>query len=100
MDEKPIDISYLDSALVEIAKMPPEELHQDNEQAMDLLEAAVRNHVRGMSPHEASDIIKRSATTIRDRGEATGSLVDAWAYGFLVGMTMYADPADLVDPDS
>jgi len=98
MKETAIDITYLDAALAEIAKMPPEELHEDNQLAADLLESAVRDRVRGMSPEEALKVIERSAAAIRARGEATGSQVDAYAHGFLYGITMYANPADLVGP--
>lgn len=80
--ETAIDITYLDVALTEIAKMPPEELHEDNQVAADLLESAVRDRVRGMSPEEALGVIKRSAAAIRARGESTGSQADAYASRF------------------
>ena len=92
----PNQLAYLGPTFDELANFDPEDLGDDNPEALDVVESAVRQRVKGMSAEEAERAIKGDAellqqwTSTRDTPDTAD-----YVYGALFGMTMFADFDDL-----
>jgi len=88
----PDQLEYLRPTFDELKKFDPEDLGDDNPDAMDLVEAAVRVRVAGMSSDDASAAVQSDADLLSEwhtSPEAPDTA--AYVFGALFGMTMYAD---------
>ena len=88
----PDQLEYLRATLNELAKFDPEDLGDDNPDAMDLVEAAVRQRVAGMTSDKASAAVQSDADLLSEWSASPEAPDTAsYVYGALFGMTMYAD---------
>lgn len=94
----PDQIGYFAPVFDALARFEPEELGDDNPEAMSIVEDAVRKRVAGTDPDDARETIQADA----DQLQAYMATPDAprtagYVFGVLFGMTMYADFEELTD---
>ena len=88
----PNQLAYLAPVLDELLQIDSEDLDEDNPEALDIIEVAVRRRVKGMSAAEASQTIRSDANLLQQwmsRAEAPDTA--AFAYGALFGISLFAD---------
>ena len=91
--ELPKQIAYLAPVIDELANFDLEELGDDNPDAFDIVESAVRSRVRGLGRAEAKTVIKDDCMLLQgwlNQPEETASLGN-YIYGALMGMLRYAN---------
>ncbi len=96
--ELPNRLSYLTSAFAALEKFDPESLGDDNPEAMDVVESAVRSHIKGMSGDEARATIEEDCSALQDwlQQPELAASTGHYVYGALFGMTMFGDFDELV----
>ena len=96
----PKELAYVAPAMVELEKFDPDSRGDDNPDALDIVQDAVRNRLRGVT--DADDqraIIERDAAQLEewlnqpDLANSTGWYVQ----GCMLGLLMYRDPATLLE---
>jgi hypothetical protein len=88
----PGQLEYLRPAFDELSRFDPEDLGDDNQDAIDVVEAAVRGRVAGLSAEQASAAVQSDAERIAEWSSSPGAPdTAAYVYGVLFGMTMFAD---------
>jgi hypothetical protein len=93
----PDRLSYLDPVLGALERLDPESLGDDNPEAMDLIESAVRKHVHGMDEDVARLTVQDDCAALQEWMQQPGVASSAGhVYGAMFGMTMFADFGDLV----
>jgi hypothetical protein len=93
----PSDLEYLSSVISDLEKFDPDSLGDDNPQAMEIVESAVRSRVRGMDEEEAKATIVQDCSDLQQWLEQPGLEASPahYIYGALFGMTMWADFGEL-----
>lgn len=89
----PRELTYLRNAIIELGQFEPESLGDDNPEAMDVVEVAIRARIGGMSAAEGR------ATVEKDWGLLGKWLDDPaqddspahFIYGAMEGLLIYAD---------
>jgi hypothetical protein len=85
----------------ELAKFDPEDLGDDNPEATDLVEAAVRKRIAGMSADEASAAVQFDADLLAEWSSSPNAPdTAAYVLGASLGMTMFADFDELTSGTS
>jgi len=92
----PPELTYLSDAITKLEAFDPESLGDDNPEAMDIIEEAVRQRLHGMDKAEAGiqadlQLLSKMAT----KPELTDSPIH-YVYGAIMGITMYADISELL----
>jgi hypothetical protein len=89
----PKQLAYLAPVMADLAKFDPESLGDDNPDALNLVEAAVRARIRGISADEARTTVEEDSASLEQWMEQFGvdDLPAHYLYGALFGMTMFAD---------
>jgi hypothetical protein len=89
----PSQLAYLAPAIKELEKFAPDSLGDDNPDALNIVESAVRPRIRGMDADAARTTVEQDAAALQqwlqqdDLAESPAHFV----YGAMFGMTMFAD---------
>jgi hypothetical protein len=89
----PKQLAYLAPAIKELEKFDPDSLGDDNPDAMNVVEAAVRTRIRGMDADDARTAVEEDSAAL-ERWLQQDDLDNSPAhfiYGAMFGMTMYGD---------
>ena len=94
----PERIDYLAATLVDLEKFDPEDLGDDNPDAMDLVESALRGRLRGMSGAQAKRTVEEDGNVLAGWLAQPGLEVSTghYVHGVLMGMLMFADFGDFI----
>ena len=89
----PKQLAYLAHAIKELEKFDPDSLGDDNPDAMDLVESAVRTRIRGMDADAARTAIEEDSAALQQwlRQDDLVSSPAHFIYGGMLGMTMFGD---------
>jgi hypothetical protein len=88
----PEQLAYLAPVIKQLEKFDPDSLGDDNPDALDLVEAAVRARIRGMDADDARAAIEEDSAALQQWLEQDQADSPAhYIYGAMCGMTMYAD---------
>ena len=96
--ELPEELAYLNDVITKLESFDPESLGDDNPEAMDIVEAAVRQRLRGMNESDAKATIQRDLQLLEET-VATPELASSpihYIYGAIMGVAMYADINELL----
>ena len=86
----PDEISYFQTVLEKLNEYNPEELHEDNQEALGLIEAAISTKIKDLSDDEAINLIKRHKILL-DNIKEEFDMVESFAYleGVILGMLAF-----------
>jgi hypothetical protein len=89
----PNQLSYLSGAIAALEQFEPDSLGDDNPEAQDLVEAAVRSRVRGLNGEEAKATIAQDCSDLQHWLDQPGLERSPahFIYGAMFGMVMWAD---------
>ena len=89
----PKQLAYLAPVIKELEKFDPDSLGDDNPDAMDVVESAVRTRIRGMDADDARSAVEDDSAAL-EQWLQQDELADSpahYIYGAMFGMTMYGD---------
>lgn len=87
----PNRLAYLAPVIKELEKFDPNSLGDDNPDAMDVVEAAVRARIRGMDAGDARSAVEDDSAALKQWLQQD-DLADSpahYIYGAMFGMTMF-----------
>lgn len=90
MEKKlPAELAYLEPVIAKLKTFAPEDLGDDNPDAMDIVEDALKDALKGMSISEAEDKVQKDCDTMQGLLGEPEFAVLGYVYGVMLGMTMY-----------
>jgi len=92
-NQMPEQISWLQPALNQLATFEPESLNDDNSEAMDVVVAALRQRLRGLSVPDAKKAMQKDLEILAE-WLAAPELAESpghYVYGALFGIAIYGD---------
>ena len=94
--ELPTDVAYLKPVLAKLAETDPSDLHEDNVEAADLIESAVRGRVKGMDEDEARDVVQQDSMALQSwlQDPSLASSPGHFVFGHMLGMSMWVGFGD------
>jgi hypothetical protein len=95
----PKQLTYLRGVIAKLEEFDPDSLGDDNPEAQELVEAAVRSRVRGLDEDKAKDTIVRDCSDLQQWLEQPelGISPAHYIYGVMLGMTMWADFGEVAE---
>jgi hypothetical protein len=96
--ELPQNLAHYSSAIARIEMFDPESLGDDNPEALDVVETAIRSRIRGMSEEQAEATLEEDCATFQrwleqpDRADSAAHYVGA----VLFGLSMSPDLSELL----
>jgi hypothetical protein len=92
----PSNLAYLKPVLAKLAETDPSDLHEDNVEAADLIESAVRGRVKGMDEDEARDVIQQDSLALQSwlQDASLASSPGHFVFGHMLGMSIWASFGD------
>jgi hypothetical protein len=96
--ELPQRLAYLGTVMAELSKIEPEELGDDNPDAMDLVMPAIRSRLHGLEEDEARDLLREDCDLLGEwmNQPGAGTSPAGYIHGALLGTLMWGDFGDLV----
>jgi len=95
--EIPEQLKYLQAAMTQLESFDPESLGDDNPEAIDIVAAALRQRLDGMSVPDAKRAVRQDSEALKNwMSDPDASPSAAYVYGTLVGISMYADMREFV----
>ena len=99
----PEEIEYLSSVIDKLSEFDPDELGDDNPEALDLVEKSIQPIIDGMSDSEAKEVIKKHCRLLQGWLQQPGMSESPAFYiqGAFMGMLAfkYGDYSDLMGSD-
>jgi hypothetical protein len=98
----PNRLSYLGGVIADLEKYDPDSLGDDNPEALEVVQAAVRSRLRGMVEEEAKMTVVQDCSDLQQWLEQPGLETSTahYIYGAMLGMAMWADFGELVAEES
>ncbi len=93
----PAQLAYLSATIAQLEKFEPDSLGDDNPEAWDLVELALRRRVHGMGESQARAAVKEDCAALKQWLKQSGHENSAahYVYGAMEGMIMWGDFGDL-----
>lgn len=93
----PAQLKYLETAMKQLESFEPESLGDDNPEAIEIVAAALRQRLHGMSVPDAKKVIRQDTELLKTwLNDPEASPTAAYLYGALSGISMYADMREFV----
>jgi hypothetical protein len=94
----PQRLIYLGTVMAELSKFAPEELGDDNPDAMDLVIPAIRSRLKGLGEDEARDLLREDCDLLGEwmNQPGAGTSPAGHIHGALLGTLMWGDFGELV----
>ena len=89
--ELPYEIKYLIPVIEELEKFDPDELGDDNQEAMDIIDAALEPILKDLSDEEAAELLKNHLTMVQEwqKEVATEQSTIGYIQGAMMGMLAF-----------
>jgi hypothetical protein len=93
----PKQLAHLDPVITDLDKFDPDSLGDDNPDAINFVELAVRSRIRGMNESDARTTVEENCTALEQwlRQPDSASSPAHFIYGAMFGMMMYGDFGEL-----
>ena len=94
----PEQLKYLQPAIGQLESFDSESLGDDNPEAMEIVAAALRQRLHGMSVPDAKTAVRQDSEVLKDwlTDPELSQSPGHYVYGTLVGISMYADMREFV----
>ena len=90
MEKKlPGNLTYLEPIINQLKAFDPEELGDENPDAMDIVEAGLKDSFRGMNITEVKDKIQKDCQTMQELMEDPENIELNYVFGVMFGISMY-----------